>query len=114
MRTETFCIEFKTQESFNEFWGKYAKSMLPESDRTQFQMLSCGTGNYISKYDRVLKLLGMVWDAFECYNWYGKCPNKTKIVHIADKVVESGDFDDEYFRLIGGTNEMDRLEKSVR
>ena len=119
MRTETFCIEFKTQEAFTEFWDKYSKSMLPDGDNSQFQMLSCGTGNYISKHYRILKLLGLVYDAFNIYDFYtslksGRDAAKMKIMEIADKVVEYGDFSDERFVEIGGMEKLDELEKEVR
>jgi len=118
MRTETFCIEFKTREAFTEFWNKYAKSMLPEGDRTHFQMLACGTGNYISKYDRVLKLLGIVYDAFEIYYFYtslksGRDAAKMVISELVNKVVEYGDFSDERFAEIGGMKRLDELAKEV-
>jgi hypothetical protein len=115
MRTETVVIEFKTNDAFREFWNQYGPAVKSDG----FQTIACGTGNHIKKADRYQQLLGIFYDAMgAAFKYFHGDSMKVKcqaaVLKLVNNVLDEGDFSDERYKEIGGSDGMYKLEQKLK
>ena len=115
MRTETIVIDFKTKEAFDAFWKQYGPMVKSE----EFRTIACGTGNFINKADRYRQLLGIFYDAMDAaFKYFSggsqKVKSQQKVLDLVNNVLDEGDFSDERYKEIGGSDGMYKLEQELK